>query len=174
MFDLEKIKDWREIKALLWLSLEEFQFIVDLFWEITNIIKDEEYEKRKEKNSNARKSSWWNPSKLNNNKNKVFFLLYYLKTYPTFDVMWFTFWMDRSTACVNIHGLLPILKRLFIELWISPKREIKSLEDLKEAFDWNILDLILDWTERRHFRHKDNKKQEEHYSWKKCHTKKIQ
>ncbi len=75
--------------------------------------------------------------------------------------------MDRSTACVNIHGLFPILKRLFKELWVSPKREIDNIEDLKEAFDWNVLDLILDWTERRHFRHKNAKKQEANYSWKK-------
>lgn len=61
--------------------------------------------------------------------------------------MWFTFWIDRSTACVNLHGLLPVLKRLLQELWVSPKRKIKSTEDLKEAFDWEILDLI--WIEQK-------------------------
>jgi len=83
--------------------------------------------------------------------------------------------MDRSTACVNVHLLLPILKRLFVELWISPKREIKTVEDLKEAFDWDIIDLILDWTERRYFRNKDYEKQKENYSWKKnCIQRKTQ
>ena len=167
MFDLEKVKDWRQIKSLLWLNLEEFYFLTDLFWEITNVVEKEEYEERKKKSKDARISSWWNPSELNNSKKKLFFLLYYLKTYPTFDVLWFNFWIDRSTACLKVHKLLPTLRRLLIDLWIAPKREIHNLEELKEAFDWNVLDLILDWTERKYFRHKDNKKQEENYSWKK-------
>ena len=167
MFDLEKVKEGRQIKALLWIDKEEFRFISELFEEMDEIVKEEEYKKRKEKNSKARRSSSWGHRKLDSSDKKVFFLLYYLKIYPTYDVLWFTFWMDRSTACVNIHWLLPILKRLLRELWIAPKRKIENIEDLKEAFDWDILDLIADWTERRHFRHKNNKKQKENYSGKK-------
>lgn len=171
MFDLEKIedhiKDERQIKALIWLWREEFRLLEELYWYLDMQEKEKAYKKRKELNPKARRSSKWNPSKLDDNKKKVFFSLYYLKTYPTYDVMWFLFWMDRSTVCVNLHLILPILKLLFRELKIAPKREINTIEDLKEAFDWNIMDLIADWTERRYFRNKDYEKQKENYSGKK-------
>ena len=146
---------------------KEFNLLEELYGEIDKERAEKAYEERKKKNPKARRSSVWNPSKLDSYKKKVFFSLYYLKTYPTYDVMWFSFWMDRSTVCVNLHLMLPILKLLFNELWIAPKREINTIEDLKEAFNWNVLDLIADWTERRYFRNKDNEKQKENYSGKK-------
>lgn len=171
MFDLEnltsKIKEDRQIKAILWISKDMFIFLCDLFWEIEKVIIEEDYQKRKKENSKARRSSRGNPSRLDTTEKKLFFLLYYLKSYPTFDELWYFFWISRSSSCSRIHYLLPILKRLLRDLWIAPKREIKNIEDLKEAFDWDILDLITDGTERKHFRHKNNKKQKENYSWKK-------
>lgn len=171
MFDLENlekhIRDERQLKALIWVWTEEFRLLVELYWELDNQSNEEAYKKRKELNSKARRSSVWNPSKLDSYKKKVFFCLYYLKTYPTYDVMWFSFWMHRSTVCVNLHIILPILKLLFQELWIAPTREINTIEDLKEAFHWNIVDLIVDWTERRYFRSKNYEKQKEDYSGKK-------
>ncbi len=163
------ISDERQLKALIWLTKNEFNFLSDLFWEIEQEIKKEEYEKRlKESKWNfVRMGSISGNTKLKTNKDKLFFLLYYLKSYPTFDVLWFYFWLSRWWACQNIHKNLPILQRLLQELWISPKRKLKTSEDLKEAFWGDILDLIIDWTERKHFRHKENSKQEENYSWKK-------
>lgn len=162
------VRDERQLKALIWLNKEEFNFLVDLFWETDKEIKKEEYENRLKEKGKARIYSVWAKAKLDSYEKKVFFLIYYLKTYPTFDVLSFWFWMWRSTACENIHFLLPILKRLLNDLWISPKRTIEKVEDLKEVF-WqeNISKLILDATERRYFRHKDREKQEENYSWKK-------
>jgi len=171
MFDLEnlekQIRDERQLKALIWLWKEEFRLLEELYEELDKQEKEEAYKKRKELNPKSRRSSGWNPSKLNSYKKKVFFSLYYLKTYPTYDVMWFSFWMDRSTVCVNLHLILPTLKLLFKELWIAPKREINTIEDLKEAFNWNVADLIADWMERRYFRSKDYEKQKNDYSGKK-------
>lgn len=169
----KKVKDGRQMKALLWVKQEELNFLTDLFSEIHDKVRTEAYEERKQLKEigviqkQVRRSSKWNSSILDSGSKKLFFLLYYLKTYPTYDVLGFTFWMDRSTACVNIHRLLPVLMKLFRELGISPKREIYSMEDLKEAFDGNILDLIVDGTERRYFRHKDYEQQKENYSGKK-------
>ena len=163
------ISDERQLKALIWLTKDEFNFLSDLFWEIEQEIKKEEYEKRlKESKWNfVRMGSISGNTKLKTSKDKLFFLLYYLKSYPTFDVLWFYFWLSRWWACQNIHKNLPILQRLLQKIWISPKRELKTSEDLKNAFWWDILDLIIDWTERKHFRHKKDSKQKENYSWKK-------
>ena len=169
------IRDERQMKALTGVNKDEFVFLVDLFKEIDLKIKEEEYEERKQKDKNSRPYSVWAKAKLDTYEKKIFFLLCYLKTYPTFDVLSFWFWMWRSTACENMHSQLLILLRLLQELWISPKRKIETSEDLKEAFSWDIATLILDWTERKHFRHKDNEKQKKHYSGKKNYTqRKIQ
>ena len=163
------VSDERQLKALIWLKKEEFNFLVELFWEIEKEIKKEEYEERLKNNKwkSVRMGSLSGNTKLKTSEDKLFFLLYYLKSYPTFDVLWFYFWLSRSGACQNVHRNLPILQRLLQELWISPKRKLETSEDLKEAFWWDILDLIIDWTERKHFRHKNNSKQEENYSGKK-------
>jgi len=163
------ISDERQLKALIWLTKEEFNFLVNLFWNIEKEIKKEEYEERLKNNDwkNVRMGSISGNTKLKTSEDKLFFLLYYLKNYPTFDVLWFYFWLSRSGSCQNIHNFLPILQRLLKELWVSPKRELKTSEDLKEAFWWDILDLIIDGTERKHFRHKKDSKQKENYSGKK-------
>jgi len=167
---LEKIiSDERQLKALIWLKKEEFIFLVNLFWWIEKEIKKEEYEKRlkESKWKSIRMGSLSGNTKLKTSEDKLFFLLYYLKSYPTFDVLWFYFWLSRWWSCQNIHKNLPILQRLLQELWISPKRKLETSDDLKKAFWWDILDLIIDGTERKHFRYKNNSKQEENYSWKK-------
>jgi len=167
---LEKtISDERQLKALIWLTKEEFNFLVQLFWNIEKEIKQEKYEERlKKSNWNfVRIGSISGNTKLKTSQDKLFFLLYYLKSYPTFDVLGFYFWLSRWWACQNIHKSLPVLQRLLQELWISPKRNLETSEDLKKAFWWDILDLIIDWTERKHFRHKKDSKQKENYSGKK-------
>ena len=163
------ISDERQFKALIWLTKNEFIFLVELFWKIEGEIKDEKYEERLQNNNwkNVRRGSLSGNTKLKASEDKLFFLLYYLKSYPTFDVLWFHFWLSRSGSCQNIHKFLPILQRLLLKLWVSPKRKLRNPEDLKEAFWGDILDLIIDWTERKHFRHKKDSEQKKNYSWKK-------
>ena len=150
------ISNERQLKALIWLKEEEFIFLCQLFKDIEDEIKKEEYEERL-KNSNGKFVRVWSPSgtsKLKTSEEKLFFLLSYLKSYPTFDVHGFNFWLCRSWAHQRIHKLLPVLQRLLKEIGTSPKRVLKNSEDIKEAFWWDVLDIIVDWTERKHFRHK--------------------
>jgi hypothetical protein len=163
------VSDKRQLKALIWLTKEEFYFLSSLWWEIEQEIKEDEYQKRL-KNNNwkaVRIGSNSGNTKIKTSEDKLFLILYYMKTYPTFDVLWFHFWLSRWWACQNIHKILPILQRLLEKIWIAPKRKLETSEDLKNAFWWDILDLILDWTERRHFRHKKYSEQEKNYSGKK-------
>lgn len=168
------VSDERQLKALIWLNKDEFYFLCSLFWEIEMEIKEEEYQKRLNNNSwkSVRIGSNSGNIKIKTSEDKLFLMFYYLKTYPTFDNLWFQFWISRWTACKNIHKISPILQRLLKKIWVSPKRELKTTEDLKNAFEWNILDLIVDWTERKYFRHKKNSEQEKNYSWKKNVTQK--
>ena len=94
------------------------------------------------------------------------FVLYYYKTYPTFDVLGTQFDMVRSKAHENLHKLSPILYNTLVHLELMPYRELGTPDDLKAAL--NGLDrLIIDATERASHRSQDDAKQREHYSGKK-------
>jgi hypothetical protein len=94
-------------------------------------------------------------------KYKLFFILFYLKNYPTFDVLGYEFGIDRSKACVNVHKIKVVLLDALSELGILPKREFSSAEEMAEAF--KDKDLLIDATERPHFRHKDYETQEKYF-----------
>jgi len=61
------------------------------------------------------------------------FVLYYYKTYPTFDVLGAQFAMARSKANENLHKLSPILYDTLVHLELMPYRELATPEALKAA-----------------------------------------
>jgi len=97
---------------------------------------------------------------------KLFFVLYYFKVYPTFDVLATFFHMARSKACENLHRLAPFLQETLSRLGVLPYRDFTSVEELRQAFQ-GIDRIIIDVTERAHERPQDKEKQSEMYSGKK-------
>jgi hypothetical protein len=93
-------------------------------------------------------------------------ILYYLKVYPTFDVLGDRFGLDRSKACTNVHRLLPVLLRALDKANVLPARQFETVEEMRAAFA-DIAALLIDATERPRQRPKDNQVQQEHYSGKK-------
>ena len=61
---------------------------------------------------------------------KLFFVLFYFKCYPTFDVLELLFNLDRSNACRNVQKLTPILEKVLDKKMVLPKRKINILEEL--------------------------------------------
>ena len=61
------------------------------------------------------------------------FVLYYYKTYPTFDVLATQFEMARSKAHENLHKLSPILYDTLVQLELMPYREFATPEALPAA-----------------------------------------
>jgi len=78
---------------------------------------------------------------------KLLFLLYYLKVYPTFDVLGTQFGMNRSKACENIHSLFPVLCNALSNLGVLPYREFKTVEEFRTACQ-GIKKILIDATER--------------------------
>jgi hypothetical protein len=106
---------------------------------------------------------------LENPAEKLFFILFYFKCYPTFDVLGLFFNLNRSNACRNVHKLTLILEKVLGKKMVLPKRRINSLEEL---FPW-AKDIFIDGTESPIQRSSDNEKQKESYSGKKkAHTRK--
>src|SRR5262245_53719541 len=97
---------------------------------------------------------------------KLQFVLYYYKTYPTFDGLAMQFGMARSKANENLHKLSPILYDTLVHLELMPYRELATPEDLKAALQGGDR-LLIDATERAYHRSADDAKQREHYSGKK-------
>lgn len=99
-------------------------------------------------------------------RDKLIFVLYYLKVYPSFDVLGAHFGMSRSKACENVHALRLILYKALQNLDVMPQREFKTVEAFVAACDW-IDELLIDVAERPHSRPVDNTKQKDLYSGKK-------
>jgi hypothetical protein len=110
------------------------------------------------------------PGKLKRMADKLLFSLVYEKTYPLQTMQGLHFEMSQPQANEWIHRLLPVLQMALAALGMKPEREASALatsdELLEEPADW-----LLDGSERRRQRPRDNQKQRQHYSGKKkAHT----
>lgn len=161
--DLDQI-DERQFKALTGLTRPAFYQLLPLFSQSYTEIRLEEYEKNTDRRQ--RKPGGGQKGRLNTMEKKLFFILYYLKVYPTFDVLGDRFGLDRSKACTNVHRLLPVLLRTLDKAQVLPARHFETVEEMRAAFAGSEA-LLLDATERPRQRPTDHQAQQEHYSGKK-------
>lgn len=105
---------------------------------------------------------------LKSSLHKLFFILFYLKIYPTFDLAGFVFGADRSKAYLWKKNLFPILEKTLGRNLVLPKRKINTAEELFEHF-LEVKELFIDGTERKTQRPKKPSKQKKKYSGKKKH-----
>ena len=161
-----KIRDDRHMRSLTGLSQKQFDQLLPTFTIVYEETQQEAYEKGIEAGTRHRKPGGGAKGKLPTMSDKLLFVLYYHKTYPTFDVLGTQFDMARSKAHKNLHKLSPILHTTLVCLGMMPHLEFKTPEELKAALD-GINQIIIDVTERAYRRSQDNATQREHYSGKK-------
>lgn len=160
------IRDERQMKALTGLSQDQFDFLLLVFSDIYQIAQQQTYENGVKVGTRKRKPGGGSKGKLPTMADKLLFVLYYYKTYPTFDVLGTQFHMMRSKANENLHKLSPILYETLVQLDLMPHREFQTPEALKAAL--NGMDhVLIDATERAYRRSQDDATQREHYSGKK-------
>jgi hypothetical protein len=172
IFIKRALMDDRALKATIGLSISEFNHLVLSFSQ--EIEKEEwyRYERGIEEGNRERQPGGGRKGNLGNSAEKLFFILFYFKCYPTFDVLGLFFNLNRSNACRNVHKLTLILEKVLGKKMVLPKRKIKSLEELFELFP-GVKDIFIDGTESPIQRSSDNEKQKESYSGKKkAHTRK--
>lgn len=103
---------------------------------------------------------------------KLFFILFYFKCYPTFDVLGILFDLERGRANRWVHRLQPILEAALDKKMVLPERKLESIEQFLERFP-GVQEVIVDGTERPVQRPQDAEQQKAHYSGKKKrHTRK--
>lgn len=197
----DSVRSERQFKSLTGISNQAFKILLQAFNQALIDIKNENYSKNR--TNRSRRPGGGRKGKLSTPENKLFFILFYLKTYPTFDVLGFIFDLNPSKAEENVKKLLPILKRAQSKLNVLPKRILNTADDLKDALETvsnnnnnhNLLEtkaipneianteqqpklidtqndmILVDVTERSHFRPQSNHKQKKYYSGKqKTHT----
>jgi DDE superfamily endonuclease len=160
------IRDERQMKALTGLSQAQFDSLLPVFRDIYRAAQQHAYEKGSQSGTRLRRPGGGSKGKLPTMVEKLQFVLYYYKTYPTFDVLGTQFAMARSRAHENLHKLSPILYDTLVHLELMPYRELATPEELKAALQGGDR-LLIDATERAYHRSQDDAKQREHYSGKK-------
>ena len=147
------------MRALTGLKTEQFLLLLPVF-ELLLI-----EEKRERYKDNDRKIGSGQTSELKEPKNKLFFILNYMKCYSTFDHLAFSFNISRASACENCHRLFPILIETLAHFNALPKTYFVTPEEMQEAFG-DVETLIIDATERAIQRSKDYEIQKAHFSGK--------
>ena len=89
---------------------------------------------------------------------KLIYILFYFKCYPTFDLAGLLFDIDRSQAHRWMHRLQKALEIALAKKMVLPKRKLTSMEEFIDAFP-EVKRVILDGTERLIQRAKDQEKQ---------------
>lgn len=144
----------RVLKATIGLNKENFNQLTVEFSECEQKIKNKKYEEfvafYHRKPSAGGSPIFKTPSE------RLFSTLFYLKTYPTFDVMGFTFGCSGKTAHENLYKNLSILEIVLRKLQVLPKRKFDSVEEFV-AYTKEQEDVIFDATERIHHRKKNKK-----------------
>lgn len=160
---IHKLSD-REYRAIIGLNKKDFRQLTAVFSECEQAMKNQAYENFVQKYD--RKPATGGKPKFTTPSEKLFFTLYYLKSYPTFDVLGFVFDCKGKTAHENLYKFLPILESALDSLNVLPKREFDSVEQFLD-FVKESEHLLIDATERIHHRKKDYEEQKQFYNGKK-------
>lgn len=156
----------RMCTALTGLKVSEFQGLITDF----SFYYHEHEAKRKKRR--LRKLGAGRGSKIETIEEKLFYVLWYMKTYPTFDVASFQVGFARSSACYWVHDLLPILELTMKRKFVLPQRKISDPEEYFRLFP-EAKEVFVDAVERLKARPKKKKAQQKAYSGKKkTHTRK--
>ena len=158
------LKNPRLVHAILGVSATEFASLLVTFTQIWK--ENAENKKRKRAVGGGRIGRIKPP------RNKLFFILWYAKVYPTFDVAAYVFCSSKTKTHIWVHNILPLLEKTLKRKIVFPKRKISTLEEFFAVFP-GVREVMLDGVERPMIRSQKDKTQRKHYSGKKKrHTRK--
>lgn len=161
----EALKDDRKLKSLIGLDRDKFE---KLLKEFTTCLKEDQLTnwRTKPKKYRKRKIGGGRKSALGLPENQLLFILFYLKNYPTYDVLAFTFNISRGCAFESVQRLLPVLKQTQKNFNVLPKRTTDNPQQFLQLIE-NVDHVLIDATERPLQRPQQSARQKKHYSGKK-------
>jgi len=165
-----KIRDDRQMKALTGLNFAEFDRLLPVFSAVYEAERQKHYEQAVQAGKRRRKPGGGRKSKLPTMADKLVFVLYYYKIYPTFDQLGTQFDLVRSKAHERLYELSPLLHETLVQLEMMPKRAFQTVDELMQTLD-GIDEIIIDATAPKgspaYRRPQEAQQQQEHYSGKK-------
>ena len=111
-----QIRDDRQMKALTGLCQAQFDHLLPVFSDMDQGSQQKTYEEGMASGTRRRKPGGGSKGKLPTMAEKLQLVLYYYKTYPTFDVLGTQFEIARSKAHENLHK------------WVEPEWHSVSLQ----------------------------------------------
>jgi hypothetical protein len=165
MLDIQRVlKQDRLLRALTGLNRKAFEALLETFSRL--------YEAVRQQQPRQRAVGGGRKARLLHTQEKLFFILFYFKCYPTFDLAGIIFALHRSQAHEWMHRLQPLLEQSLGEKLVLPERKLNSLEAFLERFP-GVQRVMIDGTERPIARPQAAAAQQLHYSGKKKrHTRK--
>lgn len=157
----------RQYRALIGMSKRDFIELTVVFSECFQKAQDKYYNDFFKRT--GRKPTMSGSPVFKTPSERLFFTLYYLKTYPSFDNLGFIFSCSGKTAHTNLYKFLPILEDALKALNVLPKRKFDTVDEFVEFFK-DYKDILIDATERIHHRKANYEEQKTYYNGKKKRT----
>lgn len=142
----EALKDDRRLRSLIGIGRDEFEKLLD---EFTPCLKQDpcKHHQGRCKRNRQRKIGGGRKSALGLPENQLVFILFYLKNYPTYDVLALGFNISRGCAFSSVKRLLPILIQTQKNLKVLPKRTTDDPQILLQLIE-SVDRILIDATER--------------------------
>ena len=165
MLNIERVLNQdRLLRALTGLNRKAFDALLPTFSLC--------YEQSRQTQPRQRAVGGGRKARLLSAQDKLFFILFYFKCYPTFDLAGIIFDIHRSQAHEWMHRLQPLLEAALGQKMALPERKLDSIEAFIKRFP-DVKRVMVDGTERPIARPQDPEAQASNYSGKKKrHTRK--
>ena len=142
MLNIERaLENDRLLRSMTGLNRKAFDQLCEVF----EVAYQEELERETKPRKRARGGG--RKARLSSIESKLFFILFYFKCYPTFDVLGFLFDLERGRSNRWVHRLQGILETALGKKMVLPERKIESIEQFLEQFP-DVKAVIVDGTER--------------------------
>jgi len=153
-------QDIRVFKAVTGMPYAEFNALLPAFHEALSRGKTTDPSPRQRQEGGGRKHT------LLTGREKLFFLVFDLTCYATFDVLAWLFDVDRAQTHRWVTTSLPILESALGRKAVLPERKIATVEEFLRRFP-PVKEVFVDGTERAIRRPTGNEEQKPYYSGKK-------
>ena len=131
----------RLMRALTGLNRKAFDQLCEVFEVVDQESIKSDTKPRKRARGGGRKA------RLSSIEFKLFFIVFYFKCYPTFDVLSWLFDLERGRANRWVHRLQGILETALGKKMVLPERKLENIEQFLERFP-AVREVIFDGTER--------------------------
>jgi hypothetical protein len=126
--DVNLLKDDRQMRSLTGLDLAEFCYLSEHFAQGYQQVLEANFHPVTKPQQG--KAGAGHKGVLASREANLFFILYYLKVYPTFDVLATNFGLSCSKACEHAHKLALALELTLQNLGVLPIRAITYLQQM--------------------------------------------